>query len=211
MGILDSIINQAGNTIRSQVGSDARTAVNKAMQGTDKLLSKAVSDFKRKKESFTFDKIPESLDELKALPQANLKNAFGTAALVILAMNNYTSNTAACMEMLTFLKGPGTLYGHETQRMADQLKDKDYHMRSYFEGATPENNYEPSRPYKLTIFDNPHSYDNKGYAVLWVKTAGADTERQIRLRKKESTGEWFLDEEALTPEIRKPKEADPWA
>ena len=145
------------------------------------------------------------------MPEANLKNAFGVAALVILAMNNYTDRYDACMEMLTFLKGPGTFYGHEKQRLSDQLKEKPYLMRSYFEGATPENNYKPAQPYKITIFDNPNSYDESGYATLWVKTSGADTERQIRLRKKESTGEWFLVEETLTPGIREPKESDPWA
>ena len=35
--------------------------------------------------------------------------------------------------------------------------------------------------------------------------------RQIRLRTKPSTGEWFLWEQFILSDIRPPKSADPWA
>lgn len=44
-----------------------------------------------------------------------------------------------------------------------------------------------------------------------MKSTGADTEREVRLRLKKSTGQWFLNEEYLLPDIRVPKSADPWA
>ncbi len=213
MGFLDSILNSAGNSISSAVTSGSRKVMNNALKGADKLANQAINNIKQKKETFTFDRIPETLDEMKALPQANLQNPFGVVALVILAMNNFNRDLDKCKEMLTFLKGPGTLMNQEISRMNDQLKGKDYLMRSYFEGTTPENNYKPTEPYKITVFDHPNSYDNEkdGYVTLWVKSSGSDSDRQVRLRKKQSTGEWFLNEEYLTPGIKTPQEADPWA
>ena len=213
MGFLDSILNHAENSISSAVTSGSRKVMNNALKGADKLANQAINNIKQKKETFTFDRIPETVDELKALPQANLQNPFGVVALVILAMNNFNRDLDKCKEMLAFLKGPGTLMNQEISRMNDQLKGKDYLMRSYFEGTTPENNYKPTEPYKITVFDHPNSYDNEkdGYVTLWVKSSGSDSDRQVRLRKKQSTGEWFLNEEYLTPGIKTPQEADPWA
>ena len=213
MGFLDSILNHAENSISSAVTSGSRKVMNNALKGADKLANQAINNIKQKKETVTFDRIPETVDELKALPQANLQNPFGVVALVILAMNNFNRDLDKCKEMLTFLKGPGTLMNQEISRMNDQLKGKDYLMRSYFEGTTPENNYKPTEPYKITVFDHPNSYDNEkdGYVTLWVKSSGSDSDRQVRLRKKQSTGEWFLNEEYLTPGIKTPQEADPWA
>lgn len=213
MGFLDSILNHAENSISSAVTSGSRKVMNNALKGADKLANQAINNIKQKKETFTFDRIPETVDEMKALPQANLQNPFGVVALVILAMNNFNKDLDKCKDMLAFLKGPGTLMNQEISRMNDQLKGKDYLMRSYFEGTSPENNYKPTEPYKITVFDHPNSYDNEkdGYVTLWVKSSGSDSDRQVRLRKKQSTGEWFLNEEYLTPGIKTPQEADPWA
>ena len=213
MGLLDKILNRAESALQSKASGEARSALYKAKQGAEKLGANAIKNFKKKKESFTFDKIPENLDELKALPQADLKDPFGVVALVILAMNNYNKDLDKTVAMMNYLKGPAPLMGQELSRMKDQLAGRDYLMRSYFEGTSPENNYKPSEPLTIIVFDHPNSYDNEqeGYVTLWVKSTGADSERQVRLRKKQSTGEWFLNEEYLTPGIRVPKEEDPWA
>jgi hypothetical protein len=213
MGLFDSLLNRVENSIQGAVTSSSRKAMNDALKGADKLANDAVKNIRQKKETFTFTKLPESLEELKALPQANLTNPFGVVALVILAMNNINNNYDKAIEMLTFLKGPAPLMNQEIARMKEQLKDKDYHMLSYFEGTSPENNYKPTEPYKITVFDHPNSYDNQkdGYVTLWVKSSGSDSDRQVRLRKKGSTGEWFLNEEYLTVGIRIPKEKDAWA
>ena len=213
MGLFDSLINHAENSIASAVNSGSRRAVNSAMKGADQLAHKAVNNIRQKKETFTFAKLPETVDELKALPQANLQNPFGVVALVVLAMSNFNKDYDQTVQMLTFLKGPAPLMNQELSRMKDALTGKDYLMRSYFEGTSPENNYSPTEPFKITVFDHPNSYDNQadGYVTLWVKSSGSDTDRQVRLRKKGSTGEWFLNEDYLCPGIKPPKEADPWA
>lgn len=213
MGLLDNMLNKAAAALQSTAKSEARSAVNKAKQDIEKLANEAVKNYKTKKESFSFEKIPENLDELKALPQADLKDPFGVVALVILAMNNYNKDLDKTVAMMNYLKGPSPLSNLELSRMKDQLAGKDYHMRSYFEGTNPENNYKPTEPFTIIVFDQPNSYDNEksGYVTLWVRSSGADSSRQVRLRRKQSTGEWFLNEEYLTPGIRVPKEDDPWA
>ncbi|MBQ8759203.1 MAG: hypothetical protein IJZ20_05870, partial [Clostridia bacterium] len=82
---------------------------------------------------------------------------------------------------------------------------------SYFIGATPENGYAPSTPFTIEVFENPYSFDNENWATLWVKSSGADNMRSIKLRKKPSTGRWFLNDIQCLSEIRVPTSDDKWA
>lgn len=213
MGLLDKIFNKAEVDLSHKLSGEGRKAVSKLKNGAGKFTDQAIKEFKKKKQTFTFDKLPENVEELKALPQADLQDPFGVVALVVLAMNHYTKDVDKTIEMMNFLKGPRPMMGLEIARLKDQLSGKDYVMKSYFEGTSPENNYTPSQPYTIVVFDNAHSYENEdeGYVTLWVTSSGADSERQVRLRKKGSTGEWFLNEEYLTVGIRVPKDQDEWA
>ena len=114
--------------------------------------------------------------------------------------------------MLNVLRGPRPLSPQEIQLLKDQLlKDRDYVARSHFNGATPDNNYTPLQPYSVTVSDNPNSYMTEGYATLYIRSGGADSPRPITLRKKPSTGEWFLwNHVGLLPGIRVPASQDPW-
>ena len=161
----------------------------------------------------TFSSLPESYEAFTALPEAKMDNPFSTAALSVLAFCFYPENKDMSFKMLDFLRGPRPLSVMDKQFIADRFRDKDYVPRSYFDGATPENNYEPSVPYSLTFFENPYSRDNfgEGYITLHIKSGGADSARQVKLRTKPSTGQWFLWEQFLLADIRTPAAADPWA
>ena len=115
--------------------------------------------------------------------------------------------------MLEYLHGPKGLSVYDKQFLADRFRDKDYVPRSYLAGATPQNNYEPTAPYTVTVFENPYSRDHlaEGYLTLHIRSGGADSPRQIKLRNKPSTGQWFLWEQFLLSDIRPPVSADPWA
>ena len=52
---------------------------------------------------------------------------------------------------------------------------------------------------------------SQGYLTLWLSSGGADSPRQVRLRTKPSTGQWFLVEQMLMVGIRTPVSQDPWA
>ncbi len=161
----------------------------------------------------TLSKIPTSLAELEAMEEADLKKPENTAALAIAALSMYPINKEASLEMLYFLQGPKGLSGFDKQFLADRFRDKDYVPRSYFAGATPQNNYEPTKPYTLKFFENPYSRDHfaEGYLTLHIFSGGADSARQIKLRNKPSTGQWFLWEQFLLADVRQPVSADPWA
>ncbi|MBQ9846034.1 MAG: hypothetical protein IJO54_08160 [Oscillospiraceae bacterium] len=163
-----------------------------------------------KSEKIVIADIPQSLEQFKALPQADLSTPFKTAALTVVALCNYPKDRQLCFDMLAFLKGPANLSGVDKQFINDRFMDKDYVPRSYFEGATPENSYQPALPYTITVSDNPYSYQNEGYATLYIKSGGADSARQVQLRKAKD-GKWYLWEQFLLSDIRKPESENPWA
>lgn len=160
-----------------------------------------------------FNELPMTLEQLQAMPEASLKEPQYAAALTIAALAVYPKDKEASCAMLEYLQGPKGLSTYDRQFIADRFRDKDYVPRSYFEGAVPQNNYEPSKPYTLTLFENPYSRNQlkEGYLMLHVKSGGADSPRQIKLRTKPSTGQWFLWEQFLLSDIRKPVSDDPWA
>ena len=115
--------------------------------------------------------------------------------------------------MLDFLRGPRPLNGIDKQFLKDRFRGKEYLMRSFFAGSSPENNYTPSMPYRVVVSENPYSRSQlaDGYLTLYVNCSGADSPRPLKLRKKPSTGQWFLWEQQLLAGIRIPAAADPWA
>lgn len=161
--------------------------------------------------TFTFTKKPESLLELKALPEASMDTAFKTAALAMVVLLNYEDNANLTYEMLDYLKGPESLSEYEKQFIKERLLGKEYKICSYFAGATTENGYVPSSPLKITVSDLPNSFSEENWATLFVKSSGADSLRQIKLRKKPSTGQWFINELMCLSDIRTPAALDPWA
>ena len=159
--------------------------------------------------TFKFQALPESLDELKALPEATLDTPFKAAALTICALCAYSVAPEIGIDMLNFLKGPQPLSQLEISRLQDSVKQYKYVPFSYFKGATPANNYTPDKPFTITFHTNPYSYQSEGYCMLHVKSGGADSERQVKLRKKGN--QWFLWEQQVMVGIRKAAAEDPWA
>ncbi|MBE6747577.1 MAG: hypothetical protein E7558_09065 [Ruminococcaceae bacterium] len=158
----------------------------------------------------TFYDLPETLEAFKVMAEAKQDTPFGTAALTVLAFCFYPENKDLSLKMLDFLRGPRPLSVMDKQFIADRFRDKDYVPRSYFEGATPENNYQPSAPYTITVSESPYSYQNEGYATLYVTSGGADSPRSVQLRLAKD-GKWYLWEQYLLADIRKPESENPWA
>ncbi len=160
-------------------------------------------------QTFHFSAIPENIAQLQALPEAALTSPFQTAALTALVLLRYETDPAAAIDLLNFLKGPQPLSPFEQQFLRDRLQGKGYVARSYFAGTSPANNYAPTKPYTVTVFDGPYSYQQDGYAKLMLRSSGADSPREIMLRRKGT--QWFLWENYLLPDIRVPAAIDPWA
>ncbi|MBQ2759892.1 MAG: hypothetical protein IJE93_09010 [Clostridia bacterium] len=163
-----------------------------------------------KSKKVVFSKLPESFEEFKLLSEAQLTDPFDTAALTVLAFCFYTGNKEESLKMLDFLRGPRPLSAMDKQFIADRFRDKDYVPRSYFEGASPSNNYLPSEPCTVIVSDNPYSYAEEAYATLYVRSGGADSPRSIKLRLAKD-GKWYLWEQFILADIRQPDSTDPWA
>lgn len=159
--------------------------------------------------TFVFAKLPENVEELKGIPEAVMETPFQTAALAVAVLCYYEKDKDATFEMLDFLKGPQPLSPMDKQFIRDRLAGKGYKTFSYFKGSGPQNNYVPTEPYTITVSDNPYSYTNEGYAVLYMKSSGADSPRPVTLRKKGN--QWFLWQISFLADIRTPAADDPWA
>lgn len=164
-----------------------------------------------KTELISFEKLPESLDELKGMAQNYFDSPFKMAALSVAVFCNYENSVSETTEMLNFIKGPRPLSTYDIQFIRDRLGGKEYVVRSYIKGSSPENNYQIKAPYEIEVSDNPYSYNNEGYATLYLKSSGADSPRPITLRYKPSTNQWFLWEHTFLSDIRAPKSQDEWA
>jgi hypothetical protein len=172
-------------------------------------VSKAVGS---KSKTFTFETLPQTTDELAGLPEAALTDVYAVAALSLLALTRFDANRQESISMLNFLKGPDPMSPMATQQIADRFMDgKFYIVNSFFEGATPANNYTPSKPYKVKVSSTPYSFDNENWAILYLHSGGADSPRPVKLRKKPSTGQWFLVEIQYLADIRPPVATDKWA
>ncbi|MBR6102427.1 MAG: hypothetical protein IKP95_08365 [Ruminococcus sp.] len=196
MGLFDDLKKKVNQTVNANAGQAVTNAFKKATNKT---------------ETITFAKLPDTLEEFKALPQAALTSPFDTAALTVLALCFYPKDKQLCFDMLDAIKGPRPLSQQEKSFINDRFMDgKDYVPRSYFVGATPQNDYTPSEPYSIKVKENPYSYDNENYAKLFITSGGADSDRYVTLRFAKD-GKWYLWEQYLLPDIRKPESTNPWA
>ena len=203
MSIFDSLKQAAISALKRE----SRKAVNKAVNTVVQNIGRG----RNHTETFTFDALPQTLEALQALPEAKLDTAFKTTALTILALSRYESDPQTAYAMLSWLKGPEDFSTSEKSFLQDRLRGKEYKVRSFFEGATPENDYTPNKPYVISVIENTYSFDNENWATLYVTSGGADNPRNIKLRKKPSTGQWFLNDIQCLSDIRLPKSEDKWA
>lgn len=161
--------------------------------------------------TFTFDKLPSSVGELNSFKEASLDTPYKTTALAMLVLCTYKDNKELCYELLNALRGPSPLSAYDKQFLNDRLKGKEYKPFSFFKGATPANSYTPTKPYTITVKSNQYSFTEENYAILFLHSSGADSDREVKLRKKPSTGEWFINDILTLADIRIPTKDDPWA
>ena len=163
----------------------------------------------------TFNKIISSLEELKTY---DLTNPYNVAALTVHIICNYAiNNDQNFYNLLQYLMGDfQQISPLMKQNIKDRMIQNDKYLfigKSYFVGATPTNNYNPSIPYEVEIFENDYSKQNEGYIRLLLKSSGADNLRPITLRLAKD-GNYYLWSDSiigLLTDIRKPESQNPWA
>ncbi|MBQ3007763.1 MAG: hypothetical protein IJD78_09405 [Clostridia bacterium] len=202
MALFDMFKSKAENALKKGVSSAVTQGFNKA--------TSAVSNLGNKKEKIVFSSLPSTFEEFASLPQAALTTPFETAAMTVLAFCYYPQNKDLALQMVNFLRGPRPLSGGDMSFIADRFRDSDYVPRSYFEGSTPANDYTPAEPYTIIVSESPYSYQNEGYATLYITSGGADSPRSVQMRKAKD-GKWYLWEQFILVGIRQPESANPWA
>ena len=159
----------------------------------------------------TIASIPATAAEFAAMPQMDLSKPENTCAMFLLALHIYTKDPNEGVAAVNLLRGPRPLSNYDVQFLRDRLRGKAYLPLAYFDGAAPQNNYTPSQPLMLQVLSDPRPQDvEEGYLRLFLRTAGADSPRPIKLRTKGEN--WYLWEySSILSGIRIPAEADPWA
>lgn len=180
----------AGCGVFNQVADTVGTGAGKIFRGGVK--------------TYTFYNLPENVQDLQALPEADRKDAYGVAAMTVAALCRYETSPEECFKMLNWLKGDEALTAYEKEFLRDRLQGMGYKPRSYFAGATPTNGYTPAMPYKFTPVSSPYTFQEDGWAVISLRSSGAEALRQIKLRQKKSTGEWFLNDIQCLNDIQAP-------
>ena len=183
----------------------------KAHQRHGEVEDQDISDMaKSKTKTIKISKLPKNLSELQSMPEFKLKDEFEVAALAVAVLCNYENNPEETLKMVDALRGPEPLTAYGKEFIRDRLKDKQYKTFSFFHGATPDNDYTPKEPLKINVHTTQYSYQDNNYATLYLKSGGADSERPIQLRKKPSTGQWFVVDFNFLSDIRIPASQDAW-
>lgn len=157
------------------------------------------------------NKLPDNLEEFKALDIYDLTKAENVCGLFICALNLYNKDAKLGIEALNLIRGPRPMNGIDEQFLRDRMRGKTYLATAYFNGANPSNNYEVAAPYVLEVLDDPRPNDlEDNYCRFYLKTSGADSPRPIKFRSK--ANEWFLWEySSILTGIKLPSNEDPWA
>lgn len=211
MGFFNNLINAVGNQTKNAAQNATRNAVNGAVNNAVQSAINGGTPGKNRSETFTFAGIPADVNALMSLPEASLDSPYKTTALTMLALLQYENNPELCFSMLDALRGPAPMSPADKAFIKDRLNGKTYKVRSFFAGATVQNNYAPTSPLTIVVSENPYSYPEPNWATMYLQSSGADAPRSIKLRLKPSTNQWFLNEIQVLSDIRTPVAEDPWA
>lgn len=212
MSFLDELLKKLGSDARNAVNSGIVKVKSGLSKGVDNAVKKAKQKASVKHKSVTLESLPQNAEEMKAMKNYDQKDEYAVVAFTVAALLRYAADPKDGREMLEVLKGPESLSNLDIQLIDEKLAEGDYRIRSYFKGAVPENDYAPKLPYTVEILEYSNSRDIENYLYLYVHSGGADNPRQVQLRKKPSTGEWFLwVVQGLLLDIRVPVSQDKWA
>ena len=180
MSIWDSLFRRVGSVAQNAVN----TGLNKVKSGIDNGIENAVKNARHKASVKTktvkLDSLPQNAEEMKAMAVYDQKNEYAVAAFTVAALLRYASSQADGKAMLDVLNGPENPSNLDLQWMDEKLLGgQDYVIRSYFKGATPKNDYTPSKPYTVELVEYKNSRDIENYVYLYVSSGGADNPRQV--------------------------------
>ena len=159
---------------------------------------------------YIFSELPQNASDLEALIAIHdQSDARTTAAYFFTALVRYVDSPDDAFAMIDVLRGPQPMSDGDKSFMEERLSDKLYLPRAYFEGAEPKNEYEPTEPWTIILYDDPVA-PPEGYAYAQIATSGAENMRRITMRVKDGQNYLWEYNGALLS-IKLPASEDPWA
>lgn len=161
-----------------------------------------------------YDKLTTNLKELKELDRKNPYNVAGAFIQIITDFN--PKDTKDFYDKLQFLVGDNQpLTEVMKQNIKDRMLQNDkypYIGKSYYKGATPENDYTPQEPYEIEIKDDIYVDSEAGFKKLTLKSGGADTGRSIMLRIAKDNNYYIWSDSfmGLLMDIKPLESTNPW-
>ncbi|MCQ2417416.1 MAG: dockerin type I repeat-containing protein, partial [Oscillospiraceae bacterium] len=153
--------------------------------------------------TYTFDKIPATLDELKKFSlKSNVEGdfdygMFAPMAATILAIHTYGTDKEEAFKMLEYIYGPNQTFSNFDKQFVQtqfMTKENEVLQNCYFGGASPENGYTPDEPITITLEEGPYmikgSNGTPDRYMSFIYFDGADTERYMDVFKS-SGGTWY--------------------
>ncbi len=158
---------------------------------------------------YTLPSFPGSLSEFERMLDHSRPEA--VCAAFLCALKLFSESPDEGTEAMNLLRGPRPMLPYDRQFLRDRLRGKAYLPQAYFDGATPANGYTPRTPHTLEVLPDSRPQDiEPGYLRVFLRTAGADSPRPMKLRSK--GGLWYLWEySSILVGIRPPAAEDPWA
>ena len=125
----------------------------------------------------TYHQLPQNQADMEAIvAEYGREDERRVCAYFHAALVRYPESAEDCFDMLDVLRGPQPMSDAEKLFMKERFSDKLYLPRTYFEGATPKNEYQPDEPWAIIIYDDPVRPPD-GYAYTMVASGGADNKR----------------------------------
>ena len=176
-----------------------------ASQGYQINGGSAAKDVPCKTATYTFTKLPTTLEELKTIPRDTM---FAPFALGICAMASYEELQGQHMydhpvyDLFDYINGPNFKISQVEKSgiwysMKATLEKGKY---CYFDGAAPTNQYTPNQPFTFTLEEGPYYIPAKEHDIVYGTTpdrymvlisfAGDDSKRYMDVYRS-SDGNWY--------------------
>ena len=157
----------------------------------------------------TYHQLPQNQADMEAIvAEYGREDERRVCAYFHAALVRYPESAEDCFDMLDVLRGPQPMSDSEKAFMKERFSDKLYLPRTYFEGATPKNEYQPDEPWSIIIYDDPVRPPD-GYAYTMVESGGADNKRRIVMRIKDGN-HYLWEYNGALLSVRLPASEDPW-
>lgn len=160
-----------------------------------------------KQAKISFDRLPQDLQELKAIDRTGENGKFLTFALLVCAYKAWKKEDQnTCEAMMRELLNSPTVKDCYNNFSKEFVKDRmlqndkwQYIANAYFDGAESSNGYTPSKPLTITIKEFPYlPQTSTMYGVdltidkLVTEFKGADSSRNISVYQDPADKKWYV-------------------